>query len=79
MFNLKFLVCFVVDVVVYWERIFVVIFVGGQFELLMIFYLMDNINFEEIIVAKVFQFVKVVKYYFVGVIINFDFGVMDIY
>lgn len=79
MFNLKFLVCFVVDVVVYWERIFVVIFVGGQFELLMIFYLMDNINFEEIIVVKVFQFVKVVKYYFVGVIINFDFGVMDIY
>lgn len=43
----------------------------------MMFYLIEDIDFEDVVVVYVFGFVKVVKFYFVGVMINFVLGVMN--
>lgn len=76
--NLKPPVRSVADAASYRDRIIAAIPAGNQFEPLMTLFLTDNTSPEEIVAAKVSQFIKAVKYYPAGATTNSDFGVTDI-
>lgn len=76
--NLKPPVRSVADAAAYRDRILAAVPEGQRFEPLMTLYLTDNTSPEEIIAAKVAQFVKAVKYYPAGATTNSDLGVTDI-
>ncbi len=76
--NLKPPVRLVTEAAAYRDRIIAAIPVGQQFEPLMTLYLTDNTRPEDIVAAKVSQFVKAVKYYPAGATTNSDSGVTDI-
>lgn len=48
MLNLKFFVIIILVVIIYCEFIMKVLLIGSSFDLLMIFYLIDKIYFDEI-------------------------------
>lgn len=76
MFNLVLFVIIVEVVVVYCQCIFDVVFVGYDFILLMICYLTDLLDFNELECGFNEGVFIVVKFYLVNVIINFSYGVM---
>lgn len=75
MFNLVSFVIIVEVVVAYRQRIFDVVFVGYDFILLMICYLIDSLDFNELERGFNEGVFIVVKFYSVNVIINFSYGV----
>lgn len=76
MLNLVFFIMIVDVVIVYCQCIFDVVFVGYDFILLMICYLMDLFDVDELECGFYEGVFIVVKFYLVNVIINFSYGVM---